>query len=93
MTSAAFSRDGESVVTSGDSEGVSVWNVADGERTTRLRGHTARVWTSEFSPDTDLVATASEDGTARIWDTASGEQSAVLRGHGRDSKRADLRYV
>ena len=42
---------------------------------------------------TDLVATASEDGTARIWDTASGEQSAVLRGHGRDSKRADLRYV
>jgi WD40 repeat protein len=71
---AAFSRDGQLVVTAGADDRAHVWNVASGEQACPPLRHDGAVYRASFSPDGKRVLTASADGTARIWEVTSGRE-------------------
>lgn len=76
--SAAYSPNGQYIVTASDDQTARLWNAITGEELQVLRGHEAGIWSAAFSPDGQRIVTASEDQTARVWDTTSGEQALVL---------------
>jgi WD40 repeat protein/serine/threonine protein kinase len=69
---AAFSPDGERVLTAGEDADVLIWDSHTGRQLTPAMGHQARVVYAVFSPDGSRVATACADGTASVWDVATG---------------------
>ncbi len=79
--SAAFSPDGQRIVTASGDETARVWNAATGQQLAKLEGHTDHVVSAAFSPDGQRIVTASEDETARVWNAATGQQVAKLEGH------------
>ncbi|HEU4559383.1 MAG TPA: WD40 repeat domain-containing protein [Longimicrobium sp.] len=83
-SSAAFSPDGQWIVTASDDNTARIWRADGTGEPTVLRGHTAAVLSAAFSPDGQRVVTASADSTARVWriDSVGGVRvAAVLRGH------------
>jgi WD40 repeat protein len=78
---AAFSADGERIVTASMDKTARIWDAADGRQRMVLRGHEYGVESAEFSPDSARIVTASWDKTARVWDAVSGRQLRVLGGH------------
>jgi WD40 repeat protein len=84
---AAFSPDGERVVTASRDGRGGLWQASTGENIAWLEGHRGRVTWATFSDDGELIATASRDGTARIWDGSTGQQRARLDGHTDDVTR------
>jgi WD40 repeat protein len=76
---AAFSPDGQHVVTAAD-ETARVWNAATGQLVAKLEASGA-VFSAAFSPDGQRVVTAGVDPTARVWDAATGQTIARLVGH------------
>jgi WD40 repeat protein len=82
VTSAAFSRDGELLVSSGADRTARITRLGAHSRPSlTLAGHKGIVVTAAFSPDRSgrLVVTAGEDGTARVW-SRTGQQLLVLGG-------------
>ena len=77
---AAFSPDGERVVTASRDGRAALWDASTGEHIAWLE-HRDKVAWAEFSDRGGLVATASKDGTARIWDAETGAPRARLEGH------------
>lgn len=65
--SAAFSPDGQQIVTASKDKTAQVWEAATGKSVAELRGHTGSVTSAAFSPNGKFVVTASEDKTARIF--------------------------
>jgi WD40 repeat protein len=65
VRSAAFSPDGQRVVTASLDHTARVWNAATGEVIAKLEGHSYPVFSAAFSPDGQRVVTASNDHTAR----------------------------
>jgi WD domain, G-beta repeat len=61
---AAFSPDGQCIVTVSHDATALVWNAANGQLLAKLEGHTELVWHAAFSPDGQRIVTASEDKTA-----------------------------
>ena len=86
---AAFSPDGERVVTSSRDGRGGLWDATSGANIAWLP-HRDRVSWAAFSPEGDLVATASRDGTARIWDGVTGEPRATLGGHAEHVSRVEF---
>jgi len=80
VTAAAFSPDGDRVLTAGRDGTVWVWGAHSGETLFQLRGHTDGISSAEFSPDGNLIVTVGDDGTARIWDATTGLKLPVV-GH------------
>jgi len=76
---AAWSPDGERVVTSSTDRTASVWDAESGAELHVLRGHGATVNSTGFSPDGRLILTSSHDGIARIWDANTGRMIRSLR--------------
>src|SRR5262249_22605078 len=74
---AAFSPDGDRIVTASDDRTVCIWDATT--LVVTLRGHEDVVWSAAFSSDGQRIVTASKDRTARIWDSASGREIAALR--------------
>ena len=76
ITSAVFSPDGSSVLTSSQGGTARVWNATtDAQRSVMItEPGNASVVSATFSPDGKLIGTASFDGTARIWGGATGQQ-------------------
>jgi WD40 repeat protein len=58
--SAAFSPDGNRVVTASADKTARVWDAAIGKQVAILRGHDSAVYSAAFSPDGNRVVTASE---------------------------------
>ncbi|MHB1560438.1 MAG: protein kinase domain-containing protein [Isosphaeraceae bacterium] len=58
---------------------VYLYDMATGELTAVLRGHSAPVKYVAYRPDSGQVATIARDQTVRLWDPATGRQTAVLR--------------
>ncbi|OJT21797.1 hypothetical protein BO221_23775 [Archangium sp. Cb G35] len=82
VVSAAFSPDGQRIVTASWDKTARVWS-ADGKGTPIvLSGHENRVWFAAFSPDGGRIVTASRDKTARVWSADGKGTPIVLSGHG-----------
>ena len=79
----AVSRDGRRLASCDDTGDVRLWDLAAGEETAVLRGHTDRVHAVAFSADGARVLTGGADGSVRLWDAASGEALQVLARDGR----------
>jgi Tol biopolymer transport system component len=82
VSDAAFSPDGQRVVTASFDSTARVWRVGAPERAMVLRGHANRVRSAAFSPDGQRIVTASDDGTVRVWRADGAGSPVVLRGHG-----------
>jgi len=70
---AAFSPDGERVVTASEDGTARVWDARSGKPIGQPLHHDGTVLFAAFSRDGKFVVTASEDKTARVWDARSGE--------------------
>jgi len=82
VTRAAFSPDGQLLVTASSDHTARLWDVTSGQVLLVLGAHTDSVLHAAFSPDGQQVVTASRDDTARLWDVTGGKALAVLEGHG-----------
>ena len=79
LRSAAFSPDGQRIVTASGLE-ARVWKADRGDPVATL-SHYRRVLSAVFSPDGKRIVTASEDHTAQVWDAQSGRPLVTLLGH------------
>merc|ERR1712039_795302 len=79
--SAAFSPDGQEVLTASLDRTAKLWSAASGECLRTFEGHEASVRSAVFSPDGQEVLTASGDRTAKLWSAASGECLRTFEGH------------
>lgn len=79
VTHAAFSPNGNTVVTTSDRT-ARLWNVHTGELLKTLE-HEGGVYYAAFSPDGKTIATKSGDNIARIWNAHTGKLLHKLEGH------------
>ncbi|MDP9098832.1 MAG: TIR domain-containing protein [Verrucomicrobiota bacterium] len=73
ITSLAFTRTGQYLVTGSEDYTASVWDVATGRPAGEPIRHEAPVTAVAFDPASDRVATAADDGTVRVWDALTGQ--------------------
>jgi WD40 repeat protein/tRNA A-37 threonylcarbamoyl transferase component Bud32 len=78
---AAFSPDGQHLVTASEDRTARIWATASGRQTLVLSGHSAPIMYAAYSPDGERVITASWDKTVRVWDAKTGRQMLLLSGH------------
>jgi WD40 repeat protein len=76
---AAFSPDGDTIVTVGADNLAHVWDAETGEHRRAFRGHNDAVISVDFHPTNErLVVTASRDFSARVWNVETGALVALL---------------
>jgi hypothetical protein len=80
VLNAAFSPDGQWILTGCDDGVVRLWNLM-GKRVRRYTGHGRAVTSVACSPDGGGVLSGSLDGTARLWDLDTGTPRQCLTGH------------
>jgi WD domain, G-beta repeat len=88
VLSAAFSPDGERIVTALLDRTARIWDARSGQPIAILQGHQGAVESAAFSPDGERIVTASWDNTARIWDARSSQPITTLQGHEGEVPRA-----
>jgi tetratricopeptide (TPR) repeat protein len=71
--SAAWSRDGRTIVTGSVDTTARLWNARTGQPIGKALKHRNTVIAVAFAPDDKTALTGSADGTARLWDAATGE--------------------
>ncbi|WP_437916835.1 pentapeptide repeat-containing protein [Sorangium sp. So ce302] len=71
------------LLASGHSHGIVLWDMATGSALRRLNGHSDWVTSIAFSADGDTLASGSDDCTVRLWDVSTGNVLCVLKGHSR----------
>jgi WD40 repeat protein len=81
VTYAAFSADGQQIVSGSTDKTVRVWNAQTGDQLAVLEGHSDFVTSASFSPDGQQIVSGSYDYTVRVWSAQTGDQLAVLEGH------------
>jgi WD40 repeat protein len=77
IRSAAFSPDGQRVVTASDDGTARVWEARTGRPAGPPLRHKKPVSSALFSPDGRFIATACEDGRARLWPGPAGAPEPV----------------
>lgn len=82
VLSAAFSPDGQWVVTTSGDKTARIWEAASGELLHELAGHVDWLRGATISQDGRLVVTWGRDNTVRVWDAGSGEMVVVHDEHG-----------
>jgi WD40 repeat protein/serine/threonine protein kinase len=88
VTSLAFSRDSQRLVSGSLDRTINVWDLRTGQQTQSLKGQT-RIGLDcvAFSPDGNLLVSGSIDGLVEIWDTRTGGQPRSVMGHTIDGVR------
>jgi WD40 repeat protein len=81
VRSAAFSPDGQRIVTASDDGAAIVWDTASGRQLLPLKGHKTGVRSVAFSPEGQRIVTGSWDTTAKVWEAATGQEFLTLTGH------------
>jgi WD40 repeat protein len=86
VTSAAFSPEGQKIVSASNDKTVRVWSAATGDCEQTMTGHTSTVFSAAFSPDGLKIVSASGDyrgdhNTVRIWSVVTGECEQSMTGH------------
>src|SRR5207249_1654197 len=81
IESAAFSRDGQRIVTASRDKTAKVWEASSGKELLTLRGHSGWVMEAAFSQDGRRIATGSLDKTAKVWAAANCRELLTFRGH------------
>jgi tricorn protease-like protein len=81
VTSAAFSPDGERIITASYDRTARVWNAYGTGEPWVLRGHDDDVVSAAFSPNGKRIITASADRTLRVWNADGMGEPLILRGH------------
>ena len=82
VTAAALSPNGQLLATALADNSIVVWNVANGQPSKPIAGHTAAVTSLAWRADSAALVSGSADKTARIWTVADGKQVTVLDQHG-----------
>ena len=77
VTKAAFSPNGQRIVTASYDGTVRLWDADTGGAVDELDGHHKRVTHVAFAPDGRRVATTSADQTARLWRTFASTQEVI----------------
>jgi len=79
--SVAFSPDGATVAAGCADGAVRLWDVAAGESTATLLGHSGHVWSVAFEENSDagrvVLVTGGQDGKALLWDADAGRLLAT----------------
>jgi tetratricopeptide (TPR) repeat protein len=78
---AAFSPDGQQVVTASADKTAKLWAVSSGQLLQTFQGHKNSVYQAAFSPNGQQVVTASFDNTAKLWAVSSGQLLHTFQGH------------
>jgi WD40 repeat protein len=73
VNTAAFSPDGQRMLTASDDHTARVWDAETGKEVGAAFQHQGPVNSAAFSPDGRRVVTASSDHTARVWDAETGK--------------------
>lgn len=74
----AFSPDGR-LAARGYGQNIRIWNVATGEDTHKLIGHTGYITSLVFSPDGRfIISGAGGDGAVRVWNLGTGKELVSL---------------
>lgn len=85
VTSTAFSRDGQFVLTGSWDNTARLWDVTTGRSVKTFVGHPSNVSAVTFSRDGRFILTGSSgssDDSARLWDARTGKQVRRFSGHG-----------
>src|SRR5690606_21124154 len=78
---AAWSADGQLVISASEDGDARVWDAGSGRLRTRWTGHSAAVLSLSPSPVDSRIVTGDRSGVAQVWNAATGEAVAELRGH------------
>ncbi|KAJ1328039.1 dynein assembly factor with WDR repeat domains 1 [Microdochium nivale] len=81
VRSAAFSPDGQRIVSASDDSTVKIWSVQAGACEATFEGHTDSVRSAAFSPDGQRIVSASNDNTVKVWSVQTGTCEATFEGH------------
>jgi WD40 repeat protein/tetratricopeptide (TPR) repeat protein len=87
---AAFSPDGQRVLTICQDRCARIWDIATGKQIGPAFTHVADLVQASFSADGQRVLTASMDGTARAWNVKTGKPLTPLFKHGSALRGASL---
>jgi WD40 repeat protein len=71
---AAFSPDGQRIVSSGFDGTLRIWNAATGEEVRSITSGMPWVRCLVFSPDGTRILSGGTNGVLKLWDTATGEE-------------------
>ncbi len=74
--SAAFSRDGGTIITASGDKTAVLWSARTGRKLKVLRGHRDAVRSASLSPDGQWAATAGDDGALIFWELRPAKEAA-----------------
>jgi WD40 repeat protein/serine/threonine protein kinase len=80
LLNAAYSPDGQLLVTVSQSSAACIWETANFKEVRRLP-HPSQLWGARFSPDGLRLVTSASDGVARVWDVRTGLLALALKQH------------
>ncbi|UPU34662.1 caspase family protein [Geomonas paludis] len=92
VKSAAYSRDGKSVVVGSERSGgtgLKLWDLATGQQLRSFTGHVNTVTSVSFYPDSSAIVSAGSDDRIKSWDIATGMElrNIEISGHNSSSLR------